>query len=263
MNGDITFNSHDLQSYNPTTDVGIATNSIDHTNNPDTVAPVIALADANESALPTINYPSKQITITGVIKGSSQDDLDTRIDTFKGYFNAKKANLDIDYAGTTRRYTATANAVSVTRQQKALFATFTVEFVCTKPFGFEISATTIGSETNYTSSSLTIEKTIAGSAPYQLPIITITIDALTGDGDYVQVTNDLNGQAMVISGIGFEDGDVLVIDAENRTVKVNDVDVDYYGTFLELEPGDNSITYTDGFTTRTVDVLMEYHKRYK
>lgn len=262
MNGDITFNSNDLQTYSATTNVGILTTLIDHTNIPEKLAELYAIADANGSSIPAINYPSKKITISGAIKGSTQDDLDSRIDTFKGYFNGKDKNLDIDYAGTTRRYIATANTISITRQQKALFATFSIEFVCTQPFGVETSATSITNSLNYTSGTLNMTPTIGGSAPFQYPIFTITIDALTGAGDYVQVSNDNNGQDMIIYGLGLIAGDVIVIDCFARTVTVNGDIVDYNGVFLELEPGANSITYTDGFTTRTVDIVVNYYKRY-
>lgn len=262
MNGDLTYNTNDLQTYDAATRVGIITNSIEHTNIPDKNAQLVGKADANGSVIPAINYPSKIIIIAGAIVGSTQDDLDSRIDTFKAYFNARNANLDIDYGGTTRRYIATATSVSVSRQQKALHATFQVEFACTQPFGEETTATNIANETAYTAATLTETPTIGGTAPYQLPITTVTINALTGTADYIQLTNDLNGQTMIVSGLGFAADDVLIIDAANRSVTLNDVEVDYFGTFLELEPGANSLTYTDGFTTRDVDILIEYYKRY-
>jgi len=45
-------------------------------------------------------------------------------------------------------------------------------------------------------------------------------------------------------------------------VTINDTRVDYEGTFLEVEPGAAALTYSDGFTTRNVDILVEYTKRY-
>lgn len=263
MNGDLTYNSNDLQTYNRTTNLGIATNSIEHTSIPDKVMALYALADADGSSIPAINYPSKKITIGGVIKGSSQADLDSRIDTFKGYFTGKDKNLDITYGASTRRYIATANTVSVVRQQLALFATFQIEFLCTNPFGLDTSSTALwATKNNFTAATFTEAPTVGGNAPFQLPIFTITIDALTGAGDYIQISNDNNNQEMMIYGIGLEAGDIIIIDCVARTVTLNGIEIDYYGTFLELEPGANSITYTDGFTTRTVDVAASYTKRW-
>lgn len=263
MNGDLTFNSNDLQTYSPTTKVGIITNRIDHTNIPDKIAVLYAKADANGSSIPSINYPSKKIIIAGSIHGSTQANLDDRIDTFKGYFNSKDKNLDIAYGSSTRRYIATANTISVSRQQKALYAEFSVEFICTNPFGLDTTTTNLWAlKSGFTSATFTEAPTIAGSAPYQLPVITITINSLTGDGDYVQISNDNNNQELVIYGQGLEAADVVVIDCAERTVTLNGIEIDYYGTFLELEPGANSITYTDGFTTRNVDVAGVYTKRW-
>lgn len=263
MNGDITYNSNDLQTYSRATEVGIVTNSIEHTNIPEKLMGLYAMADADGSSIPAINYPSKKVTIGGVIKGSSQSDLDSRIDTFKGYFIGKDKNLDIAYGASTRRYIATANTVSVVRQQKALFATFQIEFLCTNPFGLDTSSTALfATHSNSTVATFTETPTVGGNAPFQLPIFTITIDALTGAGDYVMISNDNNNQEMLIYGQGLQAGDVIVIDCEQRIVTLNGDQIDYDGTFLELEPGANSITYTDGFTTRTVDVAASYTKRW-
>ena len=263
MNGDLSFNSNDLQTYDPTTNVGIITNLIDHTDGPELDFTLLGLADANGSSIPSINSPSKAVALAGAIKGSSQADLDNRIDTFKGYFVGKDKNLDIAYGSGTRRYIATAGKPLIKRSQKSFIATFQVPIVTTNPYGLDTSATDLWAiKNNFTSATFTETPTVGGNAPYQLPIFTITIDALTGDGDYVQISNGNNNQEMLIYGLGLEAGDVIVIDCVERTVTVNDVEVDYFGTFLELEPGAASITYTDGFTTRTVDVAASYTKRW-
>ena len=263
MNGDLTYNSNDLQTFNKTTNVGIATNVIEHTNLPEKIAALFARADADGSTIPNINYPSKKVSIGGIIKGSTQADLDSRIDTFKGYFTGKDKNLDIAFGSSTRRYIATANTVSIIRQQKALFATFAIEFICTNPFGLDTSTTNLWTvKTAFSSATFTETPTVGGNAPFQLPVITITINSLTGAGDYVQISNDNNNQEMLIYGLSLAAADIIVIDCVERTVTINGIDVDYYGTFLELEPGANSITYTDGFTTRSIDISAVYTKRW-
>ena len=263
MNGDLTFNSNDLQTYSPATNTGIITNLIDHTDGPDMLMAIYAMADADGSSIPAINYPSKPVALAGAIKGSSQADLDNRIDTFKGYFTGKDKNLDIAYGSGTRRYIATAGAPKIQRKQRSFIALFQVPITCTNPFGLDTSATDLwATKNNFTSATFTETPTVGGNAPFQLPIFTITIDALTGDGDYVQISNDNNNQEILIYGAGIEAGDVLVIDCVERIVTLNGDEIDYYGTFLELEPGANSITYTDGFTTRTVDVSATYVKRW-
>lgn len=85
MNGNLTFDSNSLQTFNRSTRVGINTNKILHTNVPEKIAQLYAVANASDSDVPNEDYPSKKVQISGTIHGSTQADLDDRIDTFKGY----------------------------------------------------------------------------------------------------------------------------------------------------------------------------------
>jgi len=260
MDGGLLYNTNDLQTFDQVTQVGINTNLINHTDIPESIAELYVVANANDSEVPNNEYPSRRIALGGTIHGSTQADLDNRIDTFKGYFAARYKDLDIIYGSGTRRYVVMkANALGIDRQDKALFATFSVELLC-KPFGKDTTATNILSQTAYTSATKTITPTIGGSAPFQLPIFTFTLTTLTGAGDYIQITNNENGQEMLIYGLGFVNGDVLVVDCVERDVTINGDEVDYNGSFLELEPGAANVTITDGFTTRSINMNGEYNK---
>lgn len=265
MDGGLTYNGNDLQTFSRATGValGINTNVIKHTDIPESVAELYMKASANDSVVPDLEYPYKMVELGGTIHGSSQADLDDRIDTFKGYFAARNVNLDINYSSGVRRYTVLKhNSVSIDREDKALFAKFSIQLIC-KPFGFDTSATNLWTaKTAFSSATFTEEPTVGGNAPLQLPVFTITINAFTGEGDYIQISNDNNNQEILVYGLGLEVDDVVVIDCEQRIVTINGVEVDYYGTFLALEPGAASITYTDGFTTRDVDVSGVYTKRW-
>lgn len=151
--------------------------------------------------------------------------------------------------------------MSVEREDRALFATFAVELLC-KPFGIDTSPTVILNETGYTSASKTITPTIGGSAPFQLPVFTMQFNTITGAGDFIQLTNNNSGAGMLIYGLGLANGDVLEIDSVLKEVRLNGDEVDYNGSFIELEPGSASVTITDGFTTRNIDYDGEYNKRW-
>lgn len=256
MNGDLSFNGNLLQTNN------IITNVINHTDLPDQVMGIFDVANANRSAITYIDYPSRKIMIGGVIKGSSQADLDNRIDSFKGYFNGKDKNLDINYAGSTRRYIATKTAISIEYNGALRFAKFKVQFICSEPFGLDTTATELIDVSGHTSSTYTATPVIGGTAPFQLPIFEITINSLTGTGDYIQLSNNANNQAILITGQELDDGDILIVDSEKHRVTKNGGEVDYIGIFFELEPGNASLTYADGFDTRNVDIYAEYFKRY-
>lgn len=260
MTGGISFNTNNLQTFNGF--VGIITDTITHMDLPQKVMTLYELAEADRSAIPSINYPSRTISISGTIVGDTKSNLDSRIDTFNGYLNGKAKHLDVEFAGSTRRYFATVNAKTISISKNGLYARFNIEFICTDPFGYDVTATNIANVTGRTTASYTVTPTIQGSAPYQLPIATITINNLTGTGDYIQISNNENNQSIMVSSVGFANGDVLVINSATREVKLNNSPVDYLGTFLELEPGASSITVVDGFTTRNINILIEYYKRY-
>lgn len=263
MNGTASYNSNSFNTYSPTTRVGIGIvkDGIDVSSLPDKVTPIYPLADTDGNVASRATYPQKKITINGFIAGSSQTDLDSRIDSFKSLFVKDGKNLDIYFNGASRRYVAVIDGLPIVRQDKPLWATFTITFIC-QPFGSDTSSTQLFSELNHTTSAYTATPTISGNAPIQLPIITITLDALTGTADYIQLTNDLNGQTMLLYGLGLTAGAVIVINSITKTVTVNGVQVEVFGSFITLTPGASSISYTDGFLTRQVDIVAEYYKQY-
>lgn len=260
MTGAITFDSNNLQTYTPTTLVGIITNGIEHTNLPAKDAALFGLANTNQSVIPYVGYPSKGITVTGVIVGSTEANLDSRIDSFKAYFLGKDKNLDIEYNGSTRRYIATVNTISVQRRQRSLFATFSIEFICTLPFGKNTSATTALSASGRTLSGYTDAYTFLGSAPFQLPVITVTYSAVSGGASFVTFGNNGNGQGITITDQTWVASDVLEIDVANRTVKKNGTEIDFLGAFPEFAPGGQNFSYSDGFTTRTFAITVSYNQ---
>lgn len=262
MTGAITYNTNSLQNFVRATRLGIFTNTIDHTSLSDKEVAMFGLANTNASVIPYIGFPSKKIKITGGIGGSTQADLDSRIDTFKGYFTGKDKNLDIEYNGTTRRYIATAVTVSVDRQQTSLYATFTVEFVCAQPFGRNTTATTALNSAGRTLAGYTDPYTFLGTAPFQLPVFTITYAAVSGGASFVQIGNNANGQSIMITDQTWVAADVLEIDVANKTVKKNGVEIDFLGAFPEFAPGAQSFSYSDGFTTRTFTELVTYYPMY-
>ncbi len=252
----ISFDGHDLQTAN------IFTSAIKHSGGLNKEVSIYSLANSNRSSITNINYPSRTIRLEGKLVGDTIAAAEDLIDTFNGYFTNTDANLDIGYGSGTRRYIATLNAIEIDQPGGLKFANYAIELTCSQPFGVDTASTTILNQVGYTSASLTTTPTILGSAPVQYPLITITFTALTGLSDYIQISNNNNNQSMLLYNYGFVAGDVVIIDTFERTVKVNGNVADYYGTYLELEPGANSITYSDGFTTRTVTVLITYKKRW-
>lgn len=253
MAQNVIFDGNDIQTDN------ILISEVNHENIPTKDAVLYALAHANKSSIPFVNYPQRGISLTGKVIGSSIADLDSRLDTFRSYFTDKDSNLDIDYNGTTRRYIATLNALSITRPFGLVHANFVAQFLCTQPFGQNTSTTSAASANNVTTASATYNHTFLGTAPFQLPVITITIDAVTGGTGHLTIKNGANDQGITIVGQTFSATDVIEIDCKNRTVKLDGAEIDFLGAFPEFAPGSQDIEYEDGFTTRTYDINAVYY----
>jgi hypothetical protein len=252
----IAYNGNSLQTSS------IFIGSIDAESIPTKNVKAYALAHGNGSRIPYISYPSKTITVTGTIYGNSISALDAALDTFRSYFNGQDQNLDIGYASGTRRYIATVNTLSITRPGGLNFAKFSLEFLCTQPFGQNVSASTILNVSARTGASYTDLFTFTGTAPYQRPIFTLTYTAVTATGvQPLMIGNNNTGQQITISRVPAA-SDIIVIDTTQKTVIVNGVLFDFSGAFPEFPPGPGSIGYSDGFTSRTFNYNVTYNPMY-
>jgi hypothetical protein len=392
----ISFNSFNLQTDHIFTEV------IDDGGMPDRSLTVLPLAHANASKIPYDEWPSRTITIAGTIIGDSVADLDARLDTFKGALIGIDKNLDVDYGNFTRRYIATVKSFDAPRPGGLLYAEFSIEFICTRPFGLETSTWTLintaqanlvlnpsfetdtsfwvanngavlsrvttqhqdgaasmrivtdgalfeGAFCNFTrplnrggtytfsvyvnaptgvpitveidtfinndyqrtvtqiltgngtfqrgtvTITLTNQETDVnlyvgtnsaatfyvdaaqfeqgatasayplattrngssytdtfgwlGTAPWQQPIVTVTLGTITagGTGGTIQIGNNANGQAVVITR-NWLAGDVLMVDSYNKIITVNGLEVDFTGAFPEFAPGIGAVGVAHNMT---------------
>jgi len=80
---------------------------IKHESSPERDLSLMELAREDGSVIIAEKFGVKHITLQGVIYGSTQADLETKIDAFKELFSRDAKNLDIGWASGTRRYVAT------------------------------------------------------------------------------------------------------------------------------------------------------------
>ncbi|WP_438980185.1 phage distal tail protein [Polynucleobacter sp.] len=265
MDGNISFDSNSLQTYSRSTGIGIITDDIDLDSLADKVLNVLGLAHQNASTIPFINYPSKTIPVTGTIASTSATALDTLLDTFRGYLTGKDKNLDIVYKGSTRRFIATVSGLTIKRSENKKYARFAINFFCTIPFGVNTTDTTALSATGRTLASYTDAHTFLGNAPYQLPVATITLTAVSSTGSQQLFWGNADtGQGITITRSNWTAGDVIVIDvaSPSRPVTVNGVAVDFVGAFPEFTPGAHNMNYADSFTSRTFSISVLYKPRW-
>jgi hypothetical protein len=218
------------------------------------------LSNFDQSRIPFINHTGRTIKLNGVLIGTSVNNLDSLIDTFRSYLNGQDLNLDIDWAGGTRRFIATVNSTTITRPGGLLHANFMLEFVCNYPFGQDTTATTAISAAGRTLSAYSDAYTFGGTAPYQLTVVTYTLTAVTGGvNQTITFGNGANGQAISVNRTWFA-GDV--IDSTANTVTANGNLVSFYGAFPQFPPGSGTLQYSDTFATRTFTILTTLIVRY-
>lgn len=207
-------------------------------------------------------YEDRVIAVSGNLEQTSVTALEAAIDDFENALSAKYGELDIDYEGSTRRYVATPQRVAFPREHRgSTWAGFEVDFLITE-YGKDTASTTLINNVSKTTSPATQAMTVDGSAPQQYLIISVTLDSFTGASlNTITIGNNETTQAVSVSRQWLAT-DVLVIDVENQTCKVNGTLVDYSGAFPQFKPGSRTLSYADDMTARGVHVTATYVKRW-
>jgi len=193
-----------------------------------------------------VKYTNKIIAVNGWLISDTAANLKTLIDTFKGSLRPNDKNLDIETYGGSGVYTrwkATVRNIQIPEEHWQISQKpFSVEFLC-KPFATATSTTTINlnSGGNITTTPYNEDITISGSYNPK-PVITITVVAET-DLTAIKFENTVT-QDWIQVARSFTAAEVLVIDCDAETVKVDGVAVDFTGIFPEFNPSTNSIKIT-------------------
>lgn len=215
------------------------------------------LAKERGSIIVDTNYQAKTIQIEGIITGSSQADLESKVDAFKELMSREMKNLDIDYAGGIRRYKATAGQVSINRQYFHLnYAPFTVTFIIPSGVGEDITVTN-NQTTGITQASKSALVTILGTA-YPTPTAKLTFSACNA----VSVVSFMVAGTKITYTGAIAVNDVLIFDTENKKVTLNGVEKDFTGMFPSFVVGENTWQIDVTSTSHTYKLDIDYYKKF-
>lgn len=219
------------------------------------------LANADGAKLVSANYSAREIVIEGVIAATSRSLMEVTRDTLLTYLSPAEQILELDQAGDRRQYTATVSNIIFTDAVGG-YITFTITFVCSDPFGYAVKVTEPSLAGAITTPNAQKTFTILGGYNV-LPLITVTLNSVTGaTSKQLTITNAKTGAAITIART-FANGDIIVIDCFNKTVKVNGTAVNYSGKFLSFQPTTTELlNYDDTFATRSVTLLFSYKQRW-
>lgn len=219
------------------------------------------LARTNKAKTNSAFYNKRPVNVRIGITRATRDLLEQSIDSLMTLIQGIEKPLLLKQGGALRSYTCTYSDMDI-RVEGGSYIEADLIFETSDHFGYDTAATLLTQISGSTGGQKTTQITFGGSAPWQVPLITITHTAITGGtSKTITVGNDATGQAVTISRT-YVVGDVTTIDAPNQAVKVNGVEVAFTGAIPEWAPGVGYVSYADTFTTRTYSMTMTYIKRY-
>lgn len=226
---------------------------IKHESIPDRDIVVMPLARDDGDIFIAERYGQKRIVLQGILTAATQSDLETAIDTFKNLFRGVQKNLDITWAGGTRRYVATCVRHDFDRDYfHLLFVPWTAEFVVPSGEGKDTSTTTPLNESVITiTTPASTSFSMLGSKPAR-PLIKLEgSNWPTTSAKGIEFKNTDSGEKIVFTRSGtWQNTDIIrfYCDEKKATFETGSVETedDFFGIFPNFDIGTNNIKVSVG-----------------
>lgn len=207
------------------------------------------------AALLSRYYRGRTISIRSTLLADSETELNELIDEVKKNLRVTEGNLDIKVNGVIRRIKATATNINFKREHFHLtWCPLEVTFKILEPFFYETADQTANFES--IAADFDAEITHTGTAK-SFPIFYFFF----GTGTALTALEYSDAFTTFWITHAFTNGDVLIIDGEEKTVKLNGTEIDYNGRFPEFSPGTN--LFSMDFTgTVLVDIATAIKKTF-
>lgn len=223
---------------------------------------IIELARKDGAKAVFERYKSRKINLTGYIQTDTVNEADSALDTLKSFINRRGLELKIGYLDEYRVFTVNTESLQVARKNTDVSRMgFNIQSVAPNPFAVDETETTLVDESGVTSSAnISVN---AGGSYFALPLIVITINAIDPDDSPVTITigNAIENTYMSITGT-FVAGDVITLDSYNEIIYLNSAIIEGDGIFPIWSPAGGTFEYTDDATTRDIDILATYYRRW-
>jgi hypothetical protein len=216
------------------------------------------LARRSLSIITSSEYSDKLIPAFAEVCSGSRSDTEATITQLKALLQTQNGELVGLQNGVEVQYTATLREMPI--EWNGPTAYISMIFLASTPIGTATETLTFASF-NTTVSQYSATSTLEGSATVE-PITTVTINSVMGGAaQTISIFNARTNQGITVSGT-WAAADTMVINSYTRKVTVNGVDKDFTGIFPTFAAGEQQVQYNDTFTTRNVDVAIEYNPRY-
>lgn len=234
---------------------------IDHNFNdlPNRQLNIYKLARANKSILTSAEYSSKEVTVRFHLRGCDRGETELVLEDLKSYLRpinqpliVRQADKDITYND------ATLNEINYEWFSNKIL--LTLVFTVADPIGYDDTTTSL---LNTTVTSSTLSSAIENQGSFDAePVVNLTVTTVTGGASQsLSIKNEETGQGITLTRT-WANGDTVEIDSLNKLVTINGTNSDFSGQFPTFPPGTGSLGYTDTFTTRSVDLSVEYQRHY-
>lgn len=223
------------------------------------------IARRSLSIVTSSEYESKEIRVFMDICGGTRAETEEIVTTVKALTQAQNGSLKAWQGNSLTEYTATLNEFNTVWNSANAYCELV--FIASTPIGEASQVETLFNLSGVTGSTAAADFTVGGSFNAQ-PTITITITSVTGGGGAsISLVNALTNQGITITanqpGFGsFDTGDIIEINTKTYKAQRNGIDIDYSGIFPTFPSGLQQASYSDTFTTRTVQIAATYNRRF-
>lgn len=221
------------------------------------------LVRSNKSKINSAFYNEKTISVTVEITRNTRALMESSLDSLMALLQPIDKTLVLSQSGGLRKYYCTYEDNIVNEDAEGgSYIELELIFRCSDRFGYDINPSLLLQFSGYTSNYRSDQLTFGGSALWQVPVITLTFSALTsGTTKTVTIGNGNTGQNLVVTRTWVA-GDVISVDAYNRSVTVNNAEVAFTGAIPEFNKGFGYWYFSDTLGSRTVAGRLTCVNRY-
>lgn len=246
MNNSIIFNNNDISTV-----PNVKIHNFNATDLPSRDVQIHKIARSSKSVITSSEYTQKQITVQGHTNTTNRTDAEVAVTAIKALLQAQNGDLIVQQSGGDIKYTATMNEFNISwGGTKAIFE---IIFIASTPVGTSTTPELLAN-LNVTTQSGSATFAVSGSFSIE-PLITVTVNSVTGGTGSIYVINAVNNQGIEIVST-FKAGDVVEIDSEALSVRINGGEHDFLGMFPTFPAGMQQVAYSDSFTTRNIDLTL-------
>ena len=225
---------------------------IKHESAPERILDLFNLIREDGDILVSEKYGKKMIPLQGILVGTSEADLESKMDSFKELFSRLEKNLDISWSSGTRRYVATCSNHDFNRDYfNLLFVPWTAEFLVVSGEGKDTTATkALDEKVIAVTTPATDSFTMLGSKGAK-PQITLEGAPYPGGVKGIQLENLDNEEKITINMDETWGTDTIKILCDEKQVIwdraiVGETEIDFYGVFPNFRVGTNNFKLTAG-----------------